>query len=96
LKHWNGNLMELLDIPFSSFVHLWKSSQIYEDNSIHCGGFGEVDDLSCNSLRHDFFFNYSSLVYMVSENRVFSRHVLFLGSLAWPSAKHDRNLQNLL
>jgi hypothetical protein len=32
-------------------------------------GFGEVDDLSSNSFRHDFFFNYSSLVYMVSENR---------------------------
>jgi hypothetical protein len=30
-------------------------------------GFGEVDDVSSNSFRHDFFFNYSSLVYMVSE-----------------------------
>jgi hypothetical protein len=35
-------------------------------------GFGEVDDLSCNSFRHDFFFNYSSFVYMVSENQAFS------------------------
>jgi hypothetical protein len=33
-------------------------------------GFGEVDGLSCNSFRHDFF-NYSSLVYMVSENQAF-------------------------
>jgi hypothetical protein len=31
-------------------------------------GFGEVDDLCSNSFRHDFFLNYSSLVYMVSEN----------------------------
>jgi hypothetical protein len=37
-----------------------------------------------------------SLVYMVSENQAFSRHVLFLRSLAWPSAKHDQDLQNLL
>jgi hypothetical protein len=34
-------------------------------------GFGEVDDLSCNSFRHDFSFHYSSLAYMVSENRAF-------------------------
>jgi hypothetical protein len=40
-------------------------------------GFGEVDDLSCNSFRHDFFFNYSNLVYMGSENWAFSQHVLF-------------------
>jgi hypothetical protein len=45
-------------------------------------GFGEVDDLSSNSFRHDFFFNYSSLVYMVSENRAFSQCVPFLRSLA--------------
>jgi hypothetical protein len=36
LMHWNVNLMELLDISFSSFVHLWTSSQIDEDSSIHC------------------------------------------------------------
>jgi hypothetical protein len=36
LMCWNGNLTELLDIAFYSFVHLWTSSQIYEDNSIHC------------------------------------------------------------
>jgi hypothetical protein len=42
------------------------------------------------------FFNYSSLVYMVSENRAFSWHVPFLRSLAWPRAKHDQDLQNLL
>jgi hypothetical protein len=49
LMCWNGNLMELLDISFSSFVHLWTSSQIDENSSIIVG-FGEVDDLSCNSL----------------------------------------------
>jgi hypothetical protein len=31
------NLMELLNISFSSFVHLWTSSQIDEDSNIHCG-----------------------------------------------------------
>jgi hypothetical protein len=40
-------------------------------------GFGEVDDLSSNSFRHDFFFNYSSLVYMVSENWAFHGMILF-------------------
>jgi hypothetical protein len=40
-------------------------------------GFGEADDLSCNSFRHDFFFNYLSLVYMVSENRAFPDMFLF-------------------
>jgi hypothetical protein len=40
-------------------------------------GFGEVDDVSSNSFRHDFFFNYSSLVYMVSENRAFPGMFLF-------------------
>jgi hypothetical protein len=35
-------------------------------------GFGEVDDLSCNSFRHDFSFNYSNFVYIVSENQAFS------------------------
>jgi hypothetical protein len=34
-------------------------------------GIGEVDDLSCNSLSMTSFFNYSRLVYMVSENRAF-------------------------
>jgi hypothetical protein len=38
----------------------------------YIAGFGEVDDLSCNSFRHVFIFNYSSLVYMVSENQAFS------------------------
>jgi hypothetical protein len=37
LMCWNGNLMELLNISFSSFVHLWTSSQIDEDNNIHRG-----------------------------------------------------------
>jgi hypothetical protein len=37
LMRWNGNLMELLDISFSSFLHLWTSSQIDEDSNIHCG-----------------------------------------------------------
>jgi hypothetical protein len=37
LMHWNGNLMELLDISFSSFLHLLTSSQIDEDSNIHCG-----------------------------------------------------------
>jgi hypothetical protein len=40
-------------------------------------GFGEVDDLSSNSFRNDFFFNYSSLVYMVSENGAFPNMFLF-------------------
>jgi hypothetical protein len=34
---WNGDLMELLNISFSSFIHLGTSSQIDEDSSIHCG-----------------------------------------------------------
>jgi hypothetical protein len=38
---------------------------------------GEVDDLSSNSFRHDFFFNYSSLVYMVGEKRAFPDMLLF-------------------
>jgi hypothetical protein len=37
LMCWNVNLMELLDISFSSLVHLRTSSQIDEDNIIHCG-----------------------------------------------------------
>jgi hypothetical protein len=37
LMLWNGNLMELLNISFSLFVHLLTSSQIDEDSSIHCG-----------------------------------------------------------
>jgi hypothetical protein len=37
LMRWNGNLMELLNISFSSFLHLLTSSQIDEDSSIHCG-----------------------------------------------------------
>jgi hypothetical protein len=37
LMHWNGYLMKLLNISFSPFVHLWRSSQIDEDSSIHCG-----------------------------------------------------------
>jgi hypothetical protein len=37
LMRWNVNLMELLDMPFSSLLHLWTSSQIDEDSSIHCG-----------------------------------------------------------
>jgi hypothetical protein len=40
-------------------------------------GFGEVDDLSCNSFRHDFFFHYSSLVYKVSENQAFPDILFF-------------------
>jgi hypothetical protein len=37
LMRWNGNLMELLDISFSPFVHLGTSSQIDEDSGIHRG-----------------------------------------------------------
>jgi hypothetical protein len=33
--------------------------------------FGEVDDLSCNALGMTSLFHYSSLVYMVSDNRAF-------------------------
>jgi hypothetical protein len=40
-------------------------------------GFGEVDDLSCNFLGMTSFLIIRALVYMVSENRAFSRHVLF-------------------
>jgi hypothetical protein len=36
LMHWNGNLMELLDISSSSFLHPLTSSQIDEGSSIHC------------------------------------------------------------
>jgi hypothetical protein len=82
LMCWNGNLMELLKI--SHFLHLYTSEQALKLMKITASitGFGEVDDLSSNSFRHDFFFNYLSLVYMVSENQAFSRHVLFLRSLA--------------
>jgi hypothetical protein len=64
---WNGNLMELL----AHFLHLYTSEQSLEfmTTAASIAGFGEVDDLSSNYFRHDFFFNYSSLVYMVSENR---------------------------
>jgi hypothetical protein len=51
LMRWDGNLMELLDI---SFVHLWTSSQIDEDSSIHCGiwrGWWFILQL----FKHDFF-----------------------------------------
>jgi hypothetical protein len=77
LMHWNINFMELLIISFSSFVHFWTSSKIEEDSSIHreiwrCWWF------ILQLFRHDFSFNSSSLVYMVSENRAFSRPVLFL------------------
>jgi hypothetical protein len=92
---WNGNFMELVNISFSSFVHFWTSSKIEEDNIIHRGirrGWWFILQL----FRHDFSLNYSNLVYMVSENRSFSWYVLFLRSLAWPSTKHDRDLQNLL
>jgi hypothetical protein len=37
LMRWNGNLMELLNISFSSSVHLWTRSQIDENNNIHRG-----------------------------------------------------------
>jgi hypothetical protein len=37
LVRWNGNLMEILDISFSPFVHLRTSYQIDEDSNIHCG-----------------------------------------------------------
>jgi hypothetical protein len=37
LMRWNGNLMEHLNISFSSFVHLGTSSQIDEDSSVHRG-----------------------------------------------------------
>jgi hypothetical protein len=82
----------------SHFLHFYTSEQALKlmKTEASVAGFGGVDDLSCNSFRHDFFFNYSSFVYMVGENRAFSRHVPFLRSLAWPSAKHDRDLQNLL
>jgi hypothetical protein len=71
LIRWNGNLMELLNI---SFFHLYTSEQALKSmkTAASIAGYGEVDDLSSNSFRHDFFFNYSSLVYMVSENRAFS------------------------
>jgi hypothetical protein len=74
LMRWNGNLMDLLDI----FLHLYTSEQALKlmKTATSIAGFGEVDDLSCNSFRHDFFFHYSSLVYMVSENWAFSRQVL--------------------
>jgi hypothetical protein len=66
----NVNLMELLDISYSSLVHLWTSSQIDEDNSIHRGiwiGWWFILQLS----RHDFSFHYSNFVYMVSKNWAF-------------------------
>jgi hypothetical protein len=44
-------------------------------------GFGEVDDLSCNSLGMTSL-HYLSFVYMVSENRVFAQYLPFLRSLA--------------
>jgi hypothetical protein len=37
LMRWNGNLMELLNISFSPFLHLWTSSLIDKDSSIHRG-----------------------------------------------------------
>jgi hypothetical protein len=46
-------------------------------------------------FKHDFSFHYSSLVYMFSENRLLPT-CASLRSLAWPSAKHDWDLQNLL
>jgi hypothetical protein len=62
----------------SHFPHLYASEQALKLMKIAAAiaVFGEVDDLSSNYFRHDFFFNHSSLVYMVSENRAFSRHVL--------------------
>jgi hypothetical protein len=49
LMRWNGNLMELLDI---SFLHLYTSEQALKlkKTVTFIAGFGEVDDLSCNSL----------------------------------------------
>jgi hypothetical protein len=61
LMYWNGNLMEILNISFSLFVHLWTSSQIDKDNSIHRGiwrGWWFILQL----FRPDFSFHYSSLV----------------------------------
>jgi hypothetical protein len=40
-------------------------------------GFGEIDDLSCTLLGMTSFFNYSSLVYMFSENWAFPDMCLF-------------------
>jgi hypothetical protein len=56
LMRWNGNLMELLNI---SFFHLYTSEQDLKlmKTAASIAGFGEVDDLSCNSFRHDFFFS---------------------------------------
>jgi hypothetical protein len=73
---WNGNLMELLDI---SFLHLYTSEQALKlmKTVTSIAGFGEVDDLSSNLFRLDFFFNYSSLVYMASKNRAFPDMFLF-------------------
>jgi hypothetical protein len=75
LMRWKDNLIELLNISFSSFLLLRTSSNIEEDSSIHRGiwrGWWFI----LQSFRHDLSFNYSSLVYMTSENRAFSWHVL--------------------
>jgi hypothetical protein len=76
LMHWNGNMMGLLNISFSSFVHIWAISQIDEDNNIHheiWRGWWFVLQLFGN----DFSLHHSSLDYMFSENQAFSLHVLF-------------------
>jgi hypothetical protein len=35
LMRWNGNFMELMNITFSSFVHLRTSSKIEDESNIH-------------------------------------------------------------
>jgi hypothetical protein len=62
---WNGNLMESLNISFSSFLHLWTSSQIDEDSSIHrriWKGWWFILQL----FRHDFCFLFPDMCFIMA------------------------------
>jgi hypothetical protein len=55
LMQWDENLMSLLNLSFSSFVHLWTSSQKDEDSSIH-RGISRSWWFILQFFRHDFSF----------------------------------------
>jgi hypothetical protein len=78
---WCVGMVTWWSFWISHFLCLYTSGQALKlmKTAASIAGFEEVDALSCNSFRHDFSFHYSSLVYMVSENRAFSRHVLLQG-----------------
>jgi hypothetical protein len=79
--------MELLNISFSAFVHSERALKLRK-TATSIAGFGEVDDLFCNSLGMTSLFIIQALSTWLVKIGAFPK-CASLRSLASPSAKHD-------